>query len=290
MLDKDYEKEIILLRNVLESQLSKNSIGCLNELKQFFIIWKGLYMDNFEWREFGKTHGKEEIKAEAAKTLCIMCGCFDKALDTIIPICKNTPIVDDDWGTHCLETVDSETYINRNLGSGGNRKKPPRKRVFIDMDGVLCEYRPDATMKDMMSSGYFASLAPRTEMLESVKGLIKLDTFDIYVLSAVISDCAEQSKREKMEWLDKYIPEIDGTHRIFTICGTNKADAIDGITANDILLDDHSPNLNEWVKAGGKAIKVLNECNGLRGTFVTGPRLKINNTTTLLHALSDVSV
>lgn len=33
-LDKDYEKETILLRNVLESQLSKNSIGCLNELKQ----------------------------------------------------------------------------------------------------------------------------------------------------------------------------------------------------------------------------------------------------------------
>ena len=31
-LDKDYEKEIFLLRNVLESQLSKNSIGCLNEL------------------------------------------------------------------------------------------------------------------------------------------------------------------------------------------------------------------------------------------------------------------
>lgn len=35
-LNKDYEKEIILLRNVLESQLSKNSIGCLNELMQFF--------------------------------------------------------------------------------------------------------------------------------------------------------------------------------------------------------------------------------------------------------------
>ena len=30
------KKEIFLLRNVLESQLSKNSIGCLNELMQFF--------------------------------------------------------------------------------------------------------------------------------------------------------------------------------------------------------------------------------------------------------------
>ena len=35
-LNKDYEKEIILLQNVLDAQLSKNSIGCLNELQQFF--------------------------------------------------------------------------------------------------------------------------------------------------------------------------------------------------------------------------------------------------------------
>lgn len=163
------------------------------------------------------------------------------------------------------------------------------QRVFIDMDGVLCEYRSEATFEDMKSCGYFSSLAPRMEMVKSVRGLIKLDKYDVYVLSAVILECSEQSKKEKMEWLDKYVPEIDDAHRIFTICGTSKAKAIDEISSNDILLDDHSPNLNDWVKSGGKAIKVLNECNGLRGTFVTGPRLKIDNTATLLHALSNVS-
>lgn len=182
-----------------------------------------------------------------------------------------------------------EKYISRNFDLFAVCKKSLKKRVFIDMDGVLCEYRPEAKITDMMSSGYFASLAPRSEMVESVKGLIKLDQFDVYVLSAVISECAEQSKREKMKWLDKYIPEIDAYHRIFTICGTSKSEAIKDLSSNDILLDDHSPNLNEWIEAGGKAIKILNEYNGLNGTFVTGPRLKIKSTSMLRHALLDVS-
>ena len=118
-----------------------------------------------------------------------------------------------------------DEYISRNFDHFAVCKKSPKNRVFIDMDGVLCEYRPEAKITDMMSSGYFASLAPRSEMVEAVKGLIKLGQFDVYVLSAVISECAEQSKREKTEWLDKYIPEIDAYHRFFTICGTSKSEA-----------------------------------------------------------------
>ena len=179
-------------------------------------------------------------------------------------------------------------YISRNPDHVASCKKSPKNRVFIDMDGVLCEYRPEAKITDMMSSGYFASLAPRSEMVESVKGLIKLDQFDVYVLSAVILECAEQSKREKMKWLDKYIPDIDAYHRFFTICGTSKSEAIKDLSSNDMLLDDHSPNLNEWIEAGGKAIKILNKYNGLNGTFVTRPRLKINSTSMLRRALLDV--
>ena len=274
-------------------------------------------MNEREWTEYFKTHRKEEYETEAAKTICTICGkpfslwdmnlgdnrydifvgypsshdteriqlnlcmdCFDKVLDTIIPMCKINPVVDDDWMEHCLKNIDGKIYISRRLGSGGDYKDTPRKRIFIDMDGVLCEYRPEASVDDMMQNGYFASLKPRKEMLEAVKGLIEFGKYDVYVLSAVIAECAEQSKYEKNEWLDRYIPEIGSSHRIFTLCGTNKADAVDSITLTDILLDDHSPNLEAWINAGGKAIKVLNECNGTNGTFVTGPRLKIDSTTT----------
>ena len=282
-------------------------------------------MNEREWTEYFKTHSKEEYEAEAAKTICTMCGkpfsswdmnlgdnrydifvgypsshdteriqinlcvdCFDKVLDTIVSMCKINPVVDGDWMEHCLKKNDGVIYISRRLGSGGDYKDTPRKRIFIDMDGVLCEYRPAASVDDMMQNGYFASLKPRKEMLDAVKGLIKFGKYDVYVLSAVIAECAEQSKFEKNEWLDRYIPEIGSSHRIFTLCGTNKADAVESITLTDILLDDHSPNLQAWINAGGKAIKVLNECNGMNGTFVTGPRIKIDSTTTLLRALTNI--
>lgn len=64
-------------------------------------------------------------------------------------------VYNDLWA-HCPEAVTGETYINRNLGIGRNCKKTLRKRVFIDMDGVLCEYRTEATMEDIMTlpNGY----------------------------------------------------------------------------------------------------------------------------------------
>ena len=32
------------------------------------------------------------------------------------------------------------------------------------MDGVICEYRADATLEDMERDGYFRTLRPRTDM------------------------------------------------------------------------------------------------------------------------------
>ncbi len=183
-------------------------------------------MNDREWTDFYKTHGKEECEREAAKTVCTMCGkpfsswdmnlgdnrhdifvgypskhdleriqinlcvdCFDNVLDTIISMCKTNPVVDDDWWAHCLENIDGRLYINKNLGPGGSYKEKNRKRVFIDMDGVLCEYRPEARVDDMMQSGYFTSLAPRTEMVHAVKELAGMGTHDVYILSAVFPEC-----------------------------------------------------------------------------------------------------
>ena len=45
-----------------------------------------------------------------------------------------------------------DEYISRNFDRFAVCKKSLKKRVFIDMDGVLCEYRPEAKITDMKSS------------------------------------------------------------------------------------------------------------------------------------------
>lgn len=163
-----------------------------------------------------------------------------------------------------------------------------RKRVYIDMDGVLAEYRPDATDEDYVSDGYYLGLAPRPAMVDAVRFLVESGRADVFVLSSVIAGIEENAVAEKNAWLDNYLPQIDRAHRIFPLCGTSKADAVGGIGRGDVLCDDYSHNLELWQRAGGTAIKILNECNGSRGSFRGGPRVKIEEKEQLARIIMDL--
>ena len=147
------------------------------------------------------------------------------------------------------------------------------KRVFIDMDGVLCEYRTEATIEDYESEGYFSSLAPRPAMIDAVKNLVSSGNAEVFVLSSVVPKTKERAVSEKNEWLDRYLPDIDREHRIFPVCGSSKAEAAGVSGRSDILLDDYSENLRGWSAAGGSAFKIINEINGKHGSFTDGPRI-----------------
>ena len=159
------------------------------------------------------------------------------------------------------------------------------KRVFFDMDGVLCEYHEDATMEDMEKDGYFRSLAPRTNMLEAVKCLIASGETEVYILSSVLPQRKEEATAEKNAWLNEHLPAIDEKHRLFPICGTDKAEAAGGVGSCDILFDDYTVNLDLWQAAGGRAVKILNECNGRTGRFTAGPRLRVNRPNEILETV-----
>lgn len=156
------------------------------------------------------------------------------------------------------------------------------------MDGTLTEYKMNATVSDMMKEGFFRNLKPREQMLEAIRYLLEFqkEETEVFILSAVFPQTETESKREKNLWLDKYLPEIDSCHRIYTRVGEDKASFIGTIGENDILVDDYSRNLSQWVEKGGRAIKILNEVNGKNGSFQKGIRLDIKKSSDLFQALN----
>ena len=137
-------------------------------------------------------------------------------------------------------------------------------RLYVDMDGTMTEYRTAATLDDYMTEGFYESLKP-TELAAYCNTLARTrEDLEVYVLSIYILPPA---LKEKNEWLDCWCPNIDEAHRIILPNGSDKAKAIAQRTGkrlgrDDVLIDDHTPNLLSWKRSGGRAIKWLNGING----------------------------
>lgn len=141
------------------------------------------------------------------------------------------------------------------------------KRLFVDMDGTLAEFRQIDTLETLYEKGYFANLQPQMAVVEAVKIIIReYPDIEVNILSAVLTD-SSYALQEKNEWLDRYLPEIDAAHRLFPPCGSDKKEYIsDGITQDDFLLDDYTVNLNTW-EPPARGIKLMNGINGTKGTW-----------------------
>lgn len=134
-----------------------------------------------------------------------------------------------------------------------------KQRIFVDMDGTLCEWKY-ASIEEVAAKGYFLSLAPQQSVVNAVKKLIQTGKYEVIVLSSVFND--DHSIQEKNEWLDQHLPELK--KRIYVPYGEKKKDFIANKEATDVLLDDFSKNLHEW---HGIGIKVMNGVNGTKGTW-----------------------
>lgn len=158
-----------------------------------------------------------------------------------------------------------------------------KKRLFVDMDGTLAEWRSEAGPEELYEKGYFASLRPYDTILNAVKSIWtaaqngEIDA-ELFILSAYLPD-SSWAKAEKQEWLNEYLysmvraaeqyrrPMFDASHTLLVPCGSSKLDHVPGgVRASDYLLDDYTHNLREWEQAGGTPIKVFNGCNGKRNT------------------------
>lgn len=145
-----------------------------------------------------------------------------------------------------------------------------KPNFFFDMDGVMAEYN-NVPYKILYEKHYFYNLKPIENTINTIKELLESNTCNVYILSSVLSD-SEYALNEKREWLHKYIPELSDNKMLFTVCGYNKRDFINKeLNENDILIDDYTPNLNNWTEqignSKGQAIKFINNINNKKGTW-----------------------
>lgn len=141
-----------------------------------------------------------------------------------------------------------------------------RQRLFVDMDGTLAEFKTVDTLETLYEKDYFLHLKPNENVLGAIKQLIADNDFDVYILSAYLTD-SRYALEEKNARLDKYLPELPQEKRLFVPCGTDKSVAVPGlIRPDDYLLDDYTKNLSEW-EPPAKGIKLINGINHTNGTW-----------------------
>ena len=158
------------------------------------------------------------------------------------------------------------------------------KKLFIDMDGVLAEYRRDCKTEDLMQKGYFLTLKPEWNMLGAIKRLMEnCDELGvkICVLTKVYPTLFKYSVSEKLQWRDKFMPELFDSEFVM-VNGENeeKSEAVREIIGTDIdrdcvLIDDYNANLREWLENGGTAVKYVNGINDKNRSFA-GSRLSFD--------------
>ena len=131
------------------------------------------------------------------------------------------------------------------------------KKIFLDLDGTLAKFNvPNALERFDKEEGFFSKLGAY-KGIESINELAKNN--NLFIISASPN---EQADKDKMIWIEKYLPNININN--ITICriGENKAKIIQdkyNITINEqcYLLDDYTKNLIEWENFGGTGIKRL---------------------------------
>ena len=190
--------------------------------------------------------------------------------------CKNSLSDNlDDWERAIINELDD---ISEQVASGNIPILQERTKIYIDMDGTIARFHDENLyLERMFEKGFFSDLKPFETAVSAIEQLVNDSTAEIFILSATVNSC---SLDEKQKWLDRYLPNIDKEHRIFTSLNVPKSEAIGHrLTDKDILIDDYNKNLLEWQKAGGTSVKAKNNINhkGLHGELWKGELIDVVN-------------
>lgn len=148
-------------------------------------------------------------------------------------------------------------------------------KIYWDLDGTLAKWK-SATMDDLYKKDYFLTLDAENGLCRVANELGKREDVDSYILTSYLSD-SRYAKDEKMEWTVRNVGNLSDAV-IFVPYGSEKAAFVERLkhkklNKSDVLIDDHSPNLIAWEKAGGTAVKWCNGINNTRKSLFSGLRI-----------------
>lgn len=129
---------------------------------------------------------------------------------------------------------------------------------YWDMDGVLANFHK-AYANDhavALKREAMANLEPFVDNVNTLRKLIR-DGHTCYILTKAANADGAQGK---VEWLAKFVPEMDEAHTIII----NKGRKVDNIREAGILIDDDTANTRQWIKAGYEAITLNTKGEAVR--------------------------
>ena len=56
-----------------------------------------------------------------------------------------------------------------------------KRRIFIDMDGVLATWDNDKSLEEVAMPGYYRDLLPMKNVVEAIKNIVRSDEYDVYI-------------------------------------------------------------------------------------------------------------
>lgn len=125
------------------------------------------------------------------------------------------------------------------------------KTYYFDMDGVLANFHKEPyKYTNAINRRWIANLEPFMGNVNIVRQLIA-EGNEVFILSKAASETAKQGK---LDWLARYIPEMQASNVIIIVGNGKKVDYIR--TATGVLVDDDMKNIRPWVKAGFEYIHV----------------------------------